>query len=143
MTETASTDAQQAPWEGIDRAVWLRLFDVLGSGANLLSESDIAGRLDPLSTLPAIAKISYANLRRPNRAVTALARAVGDSIVSSQAALVRALGGTSAYAPDRGRDKRFKGPHLDRQCRLLVAASLTRSGPAKTGFLPGEEMQTT
>ena len=110
MTETTSTDPLQAPWEGIDRAVWLRLGDLLGSGANLLSDSDVAGRLDPLSTLPAIAKTGYANLRRPNQAAAALARAVGNSIVSSQAALVRALGGTPAYAPERGRDKRFKDP---------------------------------
>jgi polyhydroxyalkanoate synthase len=71
---------------------------------------DLLGRLDPISLLPALARTGLALSSRPDRLVAATTKATGETVHAGAAALVRALGGVSGYAPPRPRDKRFADP---------------------------------
>ena len=94
-------------WDTIDEAVRDQLGQFLTAGTNLLNGSDLMGRLDPLSLFSPLLRTSLSVAARPDKLASAVSRAAGEMIRATAAATVRAAGGTSSYAPKRGKDRRF------------------------------------
>ena len=93
-------------WDNIDEAVRDQYGQLLTAGTNLLSDSEIMRRLDPLSSFSP--RCVRASLRiPPGQGGGSVARAAGEMVRATTAATVRAVGGTSSYAPKHGKDRRF------------------------------------
>jgi polyhydroxyalkanoate synthase subunit PhaC len=97
-------------WDNVDEAVRDQLGQLLTAGTNLLSDSEIMGRLDPLSVFSPLLRTSLSAAFRPDKVAGALTRASGEILRATAAATTRAVGGTSSYAPKRGKDRRFGDP---------------------------------
>ncbi len=97
-------------WDTIDEAVRDQLDEVLTAGRNLVSGSELMGRLDPLALFPPMLRPSLSAATRPDHVVGALSRAAGEMLRATTAATVRAIGGTPSYAPAHGKDRRFDDP---------------------------------
>ena len=96
-------------WDNIDEAVRDQYGQLLTAGTNLLSDSEIMGRLDPLSLFSPLLRTGLSAASHPDKVAGALARAAGEMVRASTAATVRAVGGTSSYAPKHGKDTRTGG----------------------------------
>jgi polyhydroxyalkanoate synthase subunit PhaC len=108
MSETtASQPGADHDWDPIDQAVREQLGLLLTAGTNLINSSKLMGRLDPISLFPAMLRTSVAAASRPDKVASVLAQTAADMLRATAAATVRAVGGTSAYQPARGKDKRF------------------------------------
>jgi polyhydroxyalkanoate synthase len=113
MSEAArpQSDADNDPdngWDTIDEAVRdQEVRQLLAAGTNLLSSSELLGRLDPLALFQPLLRTGFSAVGHPNRVVGALTSAAGEMFRASTAAAVRATGGTSSYAPKHGKDRRF------------------------------------
>jgi poly[(R)-3-hydroxyalkanoate] polymerase subunit PhaC len=97
-------------WDNIDEAVRDQYGQLLTAGTNLLSDSEILRRLDPLSVFSPMLRTSLSAASHPDKVAEALARAAGEMVRATTAATVRAVGGTSSYAPRHGKDRRFADP---------------------------------
>jgi poly[(R)-3-hydroxyalkanoate] polymerase subunit PhaC len=97
-------------WDNVDEAVRDQLGQLLTAGTNLLSDSEIMSRLDPLSLFTPVLRTSLSAAAHPDRVAGAFARAAGEMFRATAAASVRAVGGTSSYAPKHGKDRRFADP---------------------------------
>ena len=100
-------------WDNIDEAVRDQYGQLLTAGTNLLSDSEIMSRLDPLSLFSPLLRTSLSAASHPDKVAAAFARAAGEMVRASTAATVRAVGGTSSYAPKHGKDskdRRFADP---------------------------------
>ncbi|HET6759585.1 MAG TPA: alpha/beta fold hydrolase [Propionibacteriaceae bacterium] len=97
-------------WDTIDEAVRNQYDEVLTKGADLLSGSDLMGRLDPLAVLSPLLQTSLSAISHPERIAGAWGRAAGEMVRATTAATVRAVGGKPSYAPSRGKDRRFTDP---------------------------------
>jgi polyhydroxyalkanoate synthase len=97
-------------WDAIDEAVRDQYDEVLTKGADLLSGSDLMGRLDPLAVFSPLLQTSLSAASHPDKIAGALGRAAGEMFRATTAATVRAVGGTPSYAPKRGKDRRFSDP---------------------------------
>ena len=97
-------------WDNIDEAVRDQYGQLLTAGTNLLSDSEILRRLDPLSLFSPFLRTSLSAASHPDKVAGALARAAGEMVRATTAATVRAVGGTSSYAPKHGKDRRFADP---------------------------------
>jgi polyhydroxyalkanoate synthase len=94
-------------WDTIDEAVRDQLDELLSAGRNLISGSELMGQLDPLALFEPVLRTGVSAASRPDKVVGALTRTAGEIIRATTAATVRGLGGTSSYAPKRGKDRRF------------------------------------
>jgi polyhydroxyalkanoate synthase subunit PhaC len=111
MSETtASQPGANHGWDTIDEAVREQLGLLLTAGTNLINSSKLMGRLDPISLFPAVLRTSVTAASRPDKVANVLAQTAADMLRAAAAATVRAVGGTSAYQPARGKDKRFSDP---------------------------------
>jgi polyhydroxyalkanoate synthase subunit PhaC len=111
MSETtASQPGANHGWDTIDEAVREQLGLLLTAGTNLINSSKLMGRLDPISLFPAVLRTSVTAASRPDKVANVLAQTAADMLRATAAATVRAVGGTSAYQPARGKDKRFSDP---------------------------------
>jgi len=111
MSETtAAQPGADHGWDTIDQAVREQLALLLTAGTNLINSSNLMGRLDPISLFPAVLRTSVAAASRPDKVANVLAQTAADVLRAGAAATVRAVGGTSAYQPARGKDKRFSDP---------------------------------
>jgi hypothetical protein len=111
MTEAdGPLDGDDSSWDIVDEAVRERVSSFLIVPSGMLAGSDLMGRLDPLSLLPALARTSLAAASRPDRVASAIVQATADMVRAARSAAVRALGGTSAYDPTHAKDKRFADP---------------------------------
>ena len=97
-------------WDTIDEAVRDQYDEVLTKGADLLSGSDLMGRLDPLAVFSPLLQTSLSAISHPDRIAGAWGRAASEMIRATAAATVRAVGGKPSYAPNRGKDRRFTDP---------------------------------
>jgi polyhydroxyalkanoate synthase len=97
-------------WDNIDEAVRDQYGQLLSAGTNLLSDSEIMGRLDPLSLFSPLLRTGLAAASHQNKVAGAFARAAGEIVRATTAAAVRAAGGTPSYAPKHGKDRRFADP---------------------------------
>ena len=97
-------------WDNIDEAVRDQYGQLLTAGTNLLSDSEIMGRLDPLSLFSPLLRTSLSAASHLDKVGGALARAAGEMMRATTAATVRAVGGTSSYEPKHGKDRRFADP---------------------------------
>jgi len=97
-------------WEPIDEAVRDHLGELLTAGTNLFSGSQLMDRLDPLSVFAPLLRTGLAAASSPDKVAGVLTRAAGEMLRATAAATVRAAGGTPAYAPERGKDRRFADP---------------------------------
>ena len=97
-------------WEPIDEAVRDHLGELLTAGTNLFSGSQLMDRLDPLSVFAPLLRTGLAAASSPDKVAGVLTRAAGEMLRATAAAAVRAAGGTPAYAPERGKDRRFADP---------------------------------
>src|SRR5688572_15187468 len=97
-------------WDNIDEAVRDQYGQLLSAGTNLLSDSEIMSRLDPLSLFSPMLRTAVSAASQPDKVTGALARAAGEMIRATTAATVRAVGGTSSYEPEHGKDRRFDDP---------------------------------
>jgi polyhydroxyalkanoate synthase len=98
-------------WDTIDEAVRdQELRQLLTAGTNLLDGSDLMGRLDPLSLFSPLLRTSLAAVSHPDKVASVVTRTAGEMLRATAAAAVRAAGGTSAYAPKHGKDRRFSDP---------------------------------
>ena len=109
MTQAGVPRAEPADDDAIDDAVRAQLGALLERGADWMG-ADLLGRLDPLSLLPALARTGWSVAGHPATLAGALTRSANAATRAGSAALVRALGGTPTYAPQRARDKRFADP---------------------------------
>jgi len=107
---TVPQPGAQDDWDNVDEAVRDQLGQLLTAGTNLLSDSEIMGRLDPLALFSPLLRTSLSAAAHPDRVALALARAAGEMVRATTAATVRAVGGTPSYAPKRGKDRRFTDP---------------------------------
>jgi polyhydroxyalkanoate synthase subunit PhaC len=107
---TVPQPGAQDDWDNVDEAVRDQLGQLLTAGTNLLSDSEIMGRLDPLALFSPLLRTSLSAAAHPDRVALALARAAGEMVRATTAATVRAVGGTPSYAPKRGKDRRFIDP---------------------------------
>jgi polyhydroxyalkanoate synthase len=111
MSETtASQPGLDHEWDPIDQAVRAQLSLLLTAGTKLISRSKLMARLDPLSLFPAVLRTSVAAASRPDRMAGVVTQTAADMLRAMGAASVRAVGGTSAYQPEHGKDKRFADP---------------------------------
>jgi polyhydroxyalkanoate synthase subunit PhaC len=94
-------------WDTIDEAVRDQYGHLLTAGRDLFSGSELMGRLDPLALFQPLLRTSLSAASRPDKVAGALARATGEMIRATGAATARAVGGTSAYQPKHGKDRRF------------------------------------
>src|SRR5512132_381462 len=85
-------------WDNIDEAVRDQYGQLLTAGTNLLSDSEIMGRLDPLSLFSPVLRTSLSAASHLDKVAGAWARAAGEMARATTAATVRAVGGTSSYA---------------------------------------------
>jgi polyhydroxyalkanoate synthase subunit PhaC len=97
-------------WDNIDEAVRDQYGQLLTAGTNLLSDSEIMSRLDPLSVFSPLLRMSLSAASHPDKVAGAWARAAGEMVRATTAASVRAVGGTPSYAPQHGKDRRFGDP---------------------------------
>jgi hypothetical protein len=97
-------------WDPIDEAVRDQYDQVLTRGADLLSGSDLMGRLDPLAVFSPLLQTSLSAASHPDKIAGALARVAGETFRATTAAAVRAVGGRPSYAPKHGKDRRFNDP---------------------------------
>ena len=97
-------------WDNIDEAVRDQYGQLLTAGTNLLSDSEIMRRLDPLSLFSPLLRTSLSAASHLDKVAGAWARAAGEMVRATTAATVRAVGGTSSYAPKHGKDRRFADP---------------------------------
>jgi polyhydroxyalkanoate synthase subunit PhaC len=109
MSETTQPGADH-DWDKIDHAVREQLGLLLTAGTNLINSSRVMGRLDPISLFPAVLRTSLAAASRPEKMAGVATQTAADMLRATAAASVRALGGTSAYQPKHGKDKRFADP---------------------------------
>ncbi len=110
MSTAASNEGSESAWDVVDEAVRRRLAEALQSSSELFAKPDLLGRLDPISLLPALARTAVSVASRPDRVIGAVAKESAELIKASRSAVVRSLGGRSAYDPKRPRDKRFADP---------------------------------
>lgn len=114
MSETArfrpGADEEDEEWDTIDEAVRGQYDEVLTKGASLLDGSELMGRLDPLAVFSPLFKAGVSAALHPDKVAGALGRSAGEMVRATTAATVRALGGKPAYAPKRGKDRRFTDP---------------------------------
>jgi polyhydroxyalkanoate synthase subunit PhaC len=108
--ETIPQPGAEDDWDNVDEAVRDQLGQLLTAGTNLLSDSEIMGRLDPLALFSPLLRTSLSAATHPDRVAQAFARAAGEMVRATTSAAVRAVGGTSSYAPKRGKDRRFIDP---------------------------------
>jgi polyhydroxyalkanoate synthase len=108
--ETIPQPGAEDDWDNVDEAVRDQLGQLLTAGTNLLSDSEIMGRLDPLALFSPLLRTSLSAVTHPDRVAQAFARAAGEMVRATTSAAVRAVGGTSSYAPKRGKDRRFIDP---------------------------------
>jgi poly[(R)-3-hydroxyalkanoate] polymerase subunit PhaC len=97
-------------WDTIDEAVRDQYDQVLTRGTDLLSGSDLMGRLDPLAVFSPLLQTSLSAVSHPDKIAGALARVAGETFRATTAAAVRAVGGKPSYAPKHGKDRRFNDP---------------------------------
>lgn len=97
-------------WDTIDEAVRDQYDHLLTAGRDLFSGSELMGRLDPLALFQPLLRTSLSAASRPDKVASAFARAAGEMIRATGAATARAIGGTSAYQPKHGKDRRFGDP---------------------------------
>ena len=98
-------------WDTIDEAVRdQELRQLLAAGTELLSSSDLMGRLDPLAVFSPLLKTSVYVATHPDKVAGALGRAAAEMFRATTAATLRAVGGAPSYAPNRGKDRRFTDP---------------------------------
>jgi polyhydroxyalkanoate synthase subunit PhaC len=97
-------------WDTIDEAVRDQYGHLLTAGRDLFSGSELMGRLDPLALFQPLLRTSLSAATRPDKVAGALARATGEMIRATGAATARAVGGTTAYQPKHGKDRRFGDP---------------------------------
>jgi polyhydroxyalkanoate synthase subunit PhaC len=107
---TAASPGPDNDSDTIDEAVREQLSGLLTAGTNLLNNSDLMGRLDPISLFPAVLRTSLAAASRPDKVAGVLSRTASEMLRATAAATVRAVGGTSSYAPKRPKDRRFADP---------------------------------
>jgi polyhydroxyalkanoate synthase subunit PhaC len=107
---TVPQPGAEEDWDNVDEAVRDQLGQLLTAGTNLLSDSEIMGRLDPLALFSPLLRTSLSAATHPDRVAQALARAAGEMVRATTSAAVRAVGGTSSYEPNRGKDRRFTDP---------------------------------
>ena len=107
---TAASPGPDNDSDTIDEAVREQLSVLLTAGTNLLNNSDLIGRLDPISLFPAVLRTSLAAASRPDKVAGVLSRTAGEMLRATAAAAVRAVGGSSSYAPKRPKDRRFADP---------------------------------
>ena len=107
---TAASPGPDNDSDTIDEAVREQLSGLLTAGTNLLNNSDLMGRLDPISLFPAVLRTSLAAASRPDKVASVLSRTASEMLRATAAATVRAVGGTSSYAPKRPKDRRFADP---------------------------------
>jgi polyhydroxyalkanoate synthase subunit PhaC len=103
------SDADEG-WDNIDEAVRDQYGQLLTSGTNLLSDSEIMRRLDPLSLFSPLLRTGFSTASHPDKVMGAFARAAGEMVRATTAATVRAVGGTPSYAPQHSKDRRFADP---------------------------------
>jgi polyhydroxyalkanoate synthase subunit PhaC len=108
--ETIPQPGAEDDWDNVDEAVRDQLGQLLTAGTNLLSDSEIMGRLDPLALFSPLLRTSLSAATHPDRVAQAFARAAGEMVRATTSAAVRAVGGISSYAPKRGKDRRFIDP---------------------------------
>ncbi|HET9303059.1 MAG TPA: alpha/beta fold hydrolase [Propionibacteriaceae bacterium] len=97
-------------WDNIDEAVRDQYGQLLTAGTNLLSDSEIMGRLDPLSLFSPLLRTSLSTASHLDKVMGVWARAAGEMVRATTAATVRAVGGSPSYAPQHGKDRRFADP---------------------------------
>jgi polyhydroxyalkanoate synthase subunit PhaC len=107
---TAASPGPDNDSDTIDEAVREQLSGLLTAGTNLLNNSDLMGRLDPISLFPAVLRTSLAAASRPDKVAGVLSRTASEMLRATAAATVRAVGGSSSYAPKRPKDRRFADP---------------------------------
>ncbi|HET9778539.1 MAG TPA: alpha/beta fold hydrolase [Propionibacteriaceae bacterium] len=111
MSETtASQPGADHDWDTIDEAVRDQLDELLTAGRNLISGSELMGQLDPLALFEPLLRTGFSAASRPGKVVGVLTRTAGEMLRATTAATVRGLGGSSSYAPKRGKDRRFADP---------------------------------
>src|SRR5215211_3621812 len=88
-------------WDTIDEAVRDQYGHLLTAGTDLLSGSQLLGRLDPLALFQPLLRTTLSAASRPDKVAGALSRAAAEMIRATGAATARAVGGTSSYAPKR------------------------------------------
>ncbi len=108
--ETVPRPDAEDDWETIDEAVRDQYGQALTAGRNLLDGSDLMGRLDPLSLFRPVLRTAVSAASQPDKLAGVMARAAGEMIRATTAATVRAIGGTSSYQPEHGKDRRFDDP---------------------------------
>src|SRR5512133_3253953 len=97
-------------WDTIDEAVRYQYDQVLTRGADLLSGSDLMGRLDPLAVFSPLLQMSLSAVSHPDKIAGAMARVAGETFRATTAAAVRAVGGHPSYGPKHGKHSRFTDP---------------------------------
>src|SRR4029453_14768023 len=107
---TARQPGADDDWDNIDEAVRDQYGQLLAGGTNLLSDSEIMGRLDPLSLFSPLLRTGLSTVTHLDKVAGAMARAAGEMFRATTAATVRAAGGTSSYVPKHGKDRRFADP---------------------------------
>jgi len=103
-------DSVNGPWGMVPEAFRERLSGLLALGESRLGSSNLMAQIDPMSLLPALARTGWSVAKRPDRLASTIAQTATTTLQAPTAAMVRAAGGTSAYAPARPRDRRFDDP---------------------------------
>ena len=75
---TAAPPGGDNAWDTIDEAVREQLGQVLTAGTNLISGSELMGRLDPLALFQPLLRTSLSAATRPDKVVGVLTRAAGE-----------------------------------------------------------------
>ncbi len=136
---TAPRPGADNAWDTIDEAVRDQLGMLLTAGTNLISSSELMGRLDPLSLFqPLAAYRAVSAASRPDKVVGMLTRTAGEMLRATAAATVRARRRHFVVCAEAWQRQAVRRSGVERECRVLVAqGDLSRLGAGAARNRPG------